>query len=481
MGLKLDVYANSYSDQFYISDVIDGIYYAKVKNGNTEYRKAKYKRRTSDGQVVYCIEPFVGMAEYYDYTGYDYNYEKLLNLSTDVWERISLLSYYGYGYKDHTDSKWYPITQILIWETIDKDATFYWTDTYKGSKITKFTEEIAELESLVKNHNKKPSFDNTSHDMSISSSLTLTDKNGVLSNYELVNNSSTNVKISDNDLIVQSDKNREDLTIELVKKDKQYKSLPIVYVSEYFQNVLSIGSYPSVESKVKIHIDSGQIKIVKLDYDNNDIESQGDAELIGAVYEIFDEDNALVGEIVIGEDNTGTLNNLKYGTYKIKEKKSGLGYQIDPQEYQVTINNLEKNIEISLTNKVIKRKIKLHKFFVIDSDKRQVEKGITFQIIDSKNNVYKEVKTDEFGSIELDLPFGTYTVRQVDTTEGYAKVDDFDIIINENTPDVLEYYLDDLLVPNTLECDHTNMFKTILIIGLFLTLGIYFKYERKNS
>ena len=131
-GSKLDVYAQSYTDKFIISNEIEGISYAKVKNGKTEYRKAKFKRRVSDNKIVYCIEPFVDMIENTNYRGYDYNYEKLLNKTKEDWTRISLLAYYGYGYKNHTESKWYPITQIMIWETIDKDATFYWTKTFKG-------------------------------------------------------------------------------------------------------------------------------------------------------------------------------------------------------------------------------------------------------------------------------------------------------------------------------------------------------------
>ena len=124
------------------------------------------------------------MAEDTNYLGYDYNYEKLLNLSKEDWERIKLLSYYGYGYKNHTEEKWYPITQLLIWETIDKDAKFYYTKTYKGSKITKFTNETNELKKLVENHKKIPSFSNSYVKMSINSTLILDDSNKVLNEYE---------------------------------------------------------------------------------------------------------------------------------------------------------------------------------------------------------------------------------------------------------------------------------------------------------
>ena len=59
IGLKIDTYALTYTDQFYIAEVIDGIFYAKEKNGEIEYRKAKFKRRSDDKTIVYCIEQFV--------------------------------------------------------------------------------------------------------------------------------------------------------------------------------------------------------------------------------------------------------------------------------------------------------------------------------------------------------------------------------------------------------------------------------------
>ena len=473
VGLKINVEALTYSDKFYISDVIDNIYYGKNKNGNTEYRKAKFKRRASDNKVVYCIEPFVDLKEDATLKGYDYNYEQLLNISKSDWERISLLAYYGYGYSGHTAEKWYPITQILIWKTIDKNANFFWTDTYGGNKVNKFENETKELENLVKNHNVLPSFANNTYNISINEQIVLNDLNGVLKDYDISTNKDIDITKDDNKIIINA-KEEDNVEIFLTKKDKKYNTPPVIYVSNTYQNILLVGSYEEVKTSIKLNIDSGSIKIRKIDSENNSITPQGEASLIGAVYEVYKNDD-LIGEIIIGDNNEGILDRLEYGNYKIKEKQSGIGYKVDQNEYNVKIDNKEKDIELELKNKVIKNKLKIYKYFG-DNENKTVEKGITFIIFDSKNNIYDEVTTDENGVIEVELPFGEYTISQKNTTNGYQKIDDFKVVIKEENNNVVEYYLNDLKLPDTKEDLKIIILSTLLLIsGILLILIAYVK------
>lgn len=478
MGLKIDVYAATYTDKFYISDVIDGIYYAKEKNGKVEYRKAKFKRRRDDNKIVYCVEPFVEIAEDTNYKGYDYNYEKLLNLSEEDWETVRLLSYYGYGYPGHTDEKWYPITQLLIWETIDKDAKFYYTKTFKGTKITKFTNEIKELKKLVENHDKLPSFSNSFIKMSIDSSLILEDTNKVLNNYEISNYEDLDIEVNDNQLVINTNNEEKEIEIKLTKKDNLYKSLPIVYASNSYQNVLLVGGYETINTSFKIDIGSGSLKIIKKDADTNTTIPQGEGELIGTTYELYDDTNNLINKIIIDENSEGYLSNLKYGDYKLIETISGKGYKLDYKEYYFNINQENKDIELNLTNEVIKSKIKITKY-IKNNTNIELEKNIKFQVINNKNEIYQEIETDENGIVEFELPYGTYTIKQINTTEGYYKVDDFSITIDENSNPEIAYYLHDLKIPDTNEKDYTKL----VLISLFVTittLGIIKKYEKKT-
>ena len=473
-GSKLDVYAQSYTDKFIISNEIEGISYAKVKNGKTEYRKAKFKRRVSDNKIVYCIEPFVDMIENTNYRGYDYNYEKLLNMTKEDWTRISLLAYYGYGYKNHTESKWYPITQIMIWETIDKDATFYWTKTFKGEKVIRYTNEMNELDLLVKNHSIKPSFDNNIIDESIDKEIVLEDKNKVLNNYKIVNNVN-DIRIEDNKLIIAPQNENKILNIELEKKDQLYNNNPIIYISNTYQNVLFVGSYETIKSSLSINIESGSLKITKLDEDNMSIIPSGEGSLIGTVYKLYLE-NEEIKELIIGEDSTIYVDKLKYGNYMLKEYKSGTGYTIDLKEYYFTIGKDNKEIELELTNKVIKQKIKIYKY-IEDKEKLEVEKNIEFEIYNKDNTLVKKIKTNEKGEAEFELPYGKYTIKQINTTNGYQKVNDFIIEVVESKEEIKEYFLYDLKIPNTSLNDYTRVYISLFFI-LILLFGLKIRNEK---
>ena len=67
---------------------------------------------------------------------------------------MNLIAHYGYGYPNHTDLKWYGVTQYLIWNELGLDD-LYFTDSYYGNRITAYTNEIDEMNSLINNHYNK--------------------------------------------------------------------------------------------------------------------------------------------------------------------------------------------------------------------------------------------------------------------------------------------------------------------------------------
>ena len=109
-------------------------------------------------------------------------------MSEAQWERISLLAYYGYQYNDngydHSNNKWYAITQVMIWRTTNPESDIYFTNTLNGNRISQFDSEIAEMERLVANHYKTPQFE-SGKTVPIGSTINLNDSNNVLSNYKI--------------------------------------------------------------------------------------------------------------------------------------------------------------------------------------------------------------------------------------------------------------------------------------------------------
>ena len=103
----------------------------------------------------------------------------------------------------HKEDKWYSITQIMIWRVIEPDAEFYFTDKLNGKKIDIYDKEIKQIEKLVEQHNKVPSFSFDDLTFSINSTNTLTDSGKVLEDYEIESKSDNiDVKISGNKMTV---------------------------------------------------------------------------------------------------------------------------------------------------------------------------------------------------------------------------------------------------------------------------------------
>ena len=103
-------YNESFNDK---SQWIKGDYILKVKGSTRKYQQMTVITRNSDGQFVYCIEPGTPVAQGAIYPGQDFDQSYVANMTTEQWRRISLLAYYGYGYGDHTDIKWYTVKKFM--------------------------------------------------------------------------------------------------------------------------------------------------------------------------------------------------------------------------------------------------------------------------------------------------------------------------------------------------------------------------------
>ena len=129
------VYASNYDDAFYGAEKIKDIYIKKVSKDKTQAKQPQFIRKKSDDGIGYCTEPFEVMKYNENYKSYSENQEKHLGISKQAWDKITKIAYYGYGYKNHKEDKWYSITQIMIWRVIEPDAEFYFTDKLNGKKI----------------------------------------------------------------------------------------------------------------------------------------------------------------------------------------------------------------------------------------------------------------------------------------------------------------------------------------------------------
>lgn len=406
--LVIDVKALSFKG----GDVIKNVFVLKVKeNGEKEYKKGQFII-DSEGDYVYCLEPFVKVNNNSSYNKYTNNFAKNLGLSDELWEKINLISYYGYQYKDdthnHMDPKWYYITQMLIWQNVSPKARFYFTDTFKGNvNSTLFVNEIKEIYNLVNNHYKIPEFDVP--DTYIGDTLSIIDRNGVLKKFA----GSKNVKINGNILTIKISDLSNKFTLKKGTNNKVF-----IFVSSDSQNVLKgkmdvpvIANYDIKGLELK-----GNIKIKKygevIDGDKMSLE--------GVIFALFDENKNYIKEATTDKDGKAIFNNLKKGKYFIKEVSNDKKFVLDDNYYEANLKANENNriidIFLELENKLKKGDLKIKK---IDFDTKTPIKDTEFIIMKDEKIIYRG-KTDADGIIELNnLVYGIYKIKEVMASNGY--------------------------------------------------------------
>ena len=432
------VNASTYNETFNDkSQWISGDYILKVKGSTRKYQQMTVITRNSDGSFVYCIEPGTPVSDGAVYPGQDFDQSYVGQMTQEQWRRITLLAYYGYGYGNHTDIHWYTVTQYLIWQTVPHGYDIYFTDSLNGNRITKYTNEINELNRLVEEHNISPNITNDTIDMVIGDTVELTDSNNVLNKFEVVDTDNVSASISGNTLSITAN-DVGDGSVTISKRDKNYSHPAIIYYHPTSQDLMMRGAYDPIDVNLKIEIVGGKVSVKKVDMDTGLGIAQGDATLDGAVYGIYDLEGNRVGEVILKGGEYVTSDYLpSLGTFYLKEEKSSTGYELNETKYFFNITKDDLYPEVDVTEKVIERDLKIFKVYASDETGFLTgEPNVTFDIyLKSTGEKVTSITTDENGYATATLPYGTYTVRQVSSTEDHEMVEDFEIVVNEYSED----------------------------------------------
>ena len=421
---KMDVKAATYTDV--INDGGNWIannYVVKEHGSTRKYQQMNIITRRSDGHFVYCVQPGVPIQEK-PVTGYDSDWAIVSNMTQAQWNRVSQLAYYGYGYQDashnHTDIKWYVITQFMIWHSVPTEYDIYFTDT-------------------LAQHHKVPSFNQTNTSMFIGETKSFNDTNAVLSNGYIVKSfDGGNASINGNSLNITANKVGK-FDVILSKNNNRYGIAPIIYVDPTSQNVFSRGDIDPTYAKLNLEIKGGTITAHKTDADTMEQKPQGEATLGGAVYDIYREsDNLKVGTITTDKDGNVTSDYLpSLGRFYLKETKPSTGYELDSTKYYFEITTENLFPEISVYERVITRTFDITKVYANEKTGIMTpESNIKFGFYNNKGELYKEATTGSDGNIKVKLPYGTYTVKQLTTTQDHEKVEDFTVEVKESGDDV---------------------------------------------
>ena len=444
--LLSSVFVNASNIVFDGKERIEGVYYVKASKSETQYRIGVVIRNTLNDKVAYCIEPFKALGTSGNYTSYT-DFDESLNISPDTWKRISLLSYYGFGYEGHEDEKWFSITQVMIWRSIDKESSFNWINNLSEKEVIyPFEEEINELETLVSNHSVLPTVPKEIH-MTTGDTIVIEDKNNVLNSYVLEGDNNDYI---DGNFLYVSDNGERDREIKLVKKGNLNEPA-IFYYNNESQNTIERGNFEDEVITIKIKVITGSISIEKNDYDTKSTIPSGEGVLSGSEFLLVGENQEY--SLKIGDDLKGLVSDLPLGRYLVKEIKSGDGYNINKEDIEVIITEENKDINLVIDNKIKESKLKIIKYYgsyeEFKNNEMRKEKDVLFEIYDRDDKLVNSIITNEEGYGEATLPYGKYVVRQKSSMDGYDFVSDKEVIVDGSEEEIL-YTLNDyeIEVPN---------------------------------
>ena len=124
------------------------------------------------------------------------------------------------------------------------------------------------------------------------------------------------------------------------------------------------------------------------------------------------------------------------------------GYTKSDKVYEINITSENPNSSIQVTNKVIEKKIIIEKKYG-EKGNLVPEANIDFEVYDKNDNRLEIVTTNEEGKIELTLPYGEYKLVQLNTTDGYQKLNPITLKIIDTEEETLELEDYKIPVPNT--------------------------------
>ena len=412
-----------------------GIWFERWNASGSRHTSWKLENYEIDGQIAYCIEPDTdeGMPLYlgnWSATGF----------SASTVERIQLVAYYGYTYPGHQTQKYRAATQAMLWEAALGSGSHvqYSSERYSEGTAYDVSSERAEIERLIANHYKKPSFNGHVSTAQVGETIKLTDTNGVLSNYN-VSVSGANYSISGNTLSITPTKDGS-ITLSMSKK-QPYSSPFKLFIGDGVQNMVVPGTIDPVTAAVRVNAYYGAVEMTKQDEETGI--AQGQATLEGAKYGVYEKgSNNLVTTITTNSNGYAKSGNvLKYGTYYLKEMEPSEGYYLDENRYEFD-SKAKALVTMNVTEKVVKNHISILKQYdYIDGNTAIInaEQNITFDIYYPDGRLYDSITTDKNGYATIDMPYGVWTFHQVNTTENFEKIYDFIVTVNYES-ELSQYY-----------------------------------------
>ena len=426
-----------------------------------------------DGNICYCIEPGVSQQPGDSLTkkGEDFwdNYPAAYNKTISP-ENIKLLigRIFQYGYTGPISVSWRSqndggnklanavATQLLIWETVvgERDADFNKVGTNGKNAIaeqvsakhplySQIMSYYSSIASSVQRHSRIPSFLSKTAAGAQSASLewngeaytvTLTDKNGVLSDYSF-SSSDPDIKFSvkGNELTVSTTKTLNEPVTITAEKNNSRRSGVITWTDGVYgpngklQDTVTYAQAVADPIKGYLNIKTayGEIHGLKKDEDGGGLAGA----LIGlfrAYCTEFTTENAIL-TATSAEDGSFSFVHVPYGNWIVREIEAPIGFVLSEENYPVTVDADGAVIEVEIEDIRIRGMVQLTKTDRDYPDNKLT--GAEFTVYrDSNGNKELDAGDERLGTLTetgigvyemSDLLCGGYFVKETKAPDGF--------------------------------------------------------------
>ena len=183
------------------------------------------------------------------------------------------------------------------------------------------------------------------------------------------------------------------------------------YILDTTQHTMKVEYDAAIVKTLTNKHKKGNLKIVKVDKDNNDIT------LGGIEFDLLDEDKNIVKHLKTDADGEAVIENINTGNYTLKETKTKREYKLCVDK-NITVK-WNETTDLTIENEKKKGQVSVYK---VDAEDHKVAlQGVEFALLDKKHKVIDTLVTDQRGyAISKVFPIGEYYLQETKTNKKYV-------------------------------------------------------------
>ena len=185
------------------------------------------------------------------------------------------------------------------------------------------------------------------------------------------------------------------------------KHVPSAYVLDSSSKSVILSYNSTSTLNVTNNLKRGNIKVVKIDKDNNEIR------IPNVTFQLLDSNKKLIDTYTTDKNGEIFIEGLKCDDYYIRETKENALYYPLQRDIKITVK-WNETTTTPIQNEKLKGQIEVVK---VDEDLNEIKiEGAEFQIINSDNKVVETIRTGKNGlAITSRLPIGNYRIKEIST------------------------------------------------------------------